>query len=528
MLPPWSTDTIYQIFPLSYCDSNGDGKGDLQGIIQKLDYIASLGVNTIWLNPIYLSSWIDAGYDILNHAEIDPIFGTMRDLDSLITQAHRRKLKVMLDFLPNHTSDQHQWFVDSSSSRTHPKRDWYTWHDPAPDGGPPNNWKAVFGGSAWTFDATTQQYYLHTFYAQQPDLNLSNPHVRQAIYSIIRFYLNRGVDCFRLDAASHFAKDAQLRDNPLRKDWQQVDDPYEQQQHLYDKNLKERYEFINELSHQLNEYPKSYIITESYLNLTQLTELHKKTNGHNHTACNFYLMESDLQPTSIAKWINSYLTICYKQSAVPTWILSNHDRTRLASRFGHRAARLLAMLQLTLPGIAFIYYGDELGMQETNIPESLRHDIYEFHNRDAQRTPMQWSADINAGFSKTKPWLPVHPNFPIVNVVTEDAQPESALNFYRELLKIRHLMGSNFSTRLQVTDHVIHYQREQHAVSLNLSNHEVTIDLSGTVVLSTYMDQKGGEAPTVLRPYEGIILLTTIPTQTQSPASGYTSPTDQT
>lgn len=505
MLPPWSTATIYQIFPLSYYDSNNDGKGDLQGVIQKLDYISSLGVNAIWLNPIYKSNWIDAGYDILNHTEIDPIFGSMKDLDELIRQAHKRNLKIMLDLLPNHTSDQHPWFIESASSKNSAKRNWYTWRDPSPDGGPPNNWKAVFGGSVWTFDAGTQQYYLHTFYPQQPDLNLQNPNVRNAIFSIVRFYLNRGVDCFRLDAASHFAKDNQFRDNPLRKDWQQITDPYEQQEHLYDKNLSKRYEFINELSHQLNEFPHSYMITESYLNLAQLTDLHKNTNTHNHTACNFHLVEAELDARKLTTWINSYLAMCNKQNAVPTWILSNHDRTRIASRYGHLAARMMAMLQLTLPGIAFIYYGDEIGMQEAKIPESYRHDLYEFHNRDAQRTPMQWSPEANAGFSKVKPWLPVHANYSIVNVENEEVHAESTLSYYRSVMQIRKELYNSSTIKLQHKQGILKYTNNSHHIMLNTSPNKVSIKPLKTIILSTYGDTKTGEVRSLLRPYEGII-----------------------
>ncbi|GIW59672.1 MAG: oligo-1,6-glucosidase [Patescibacteria group bacterium] len=507
----WRNAVIYEVWPRSFFDSNHDGSGDIAGLISKLAYFKELGIDVLWLGPVYQSSWVDAGYDVDDHTAIDPLFGNMQDLQRLIYLARQNHLKVMLDMVVNHTSIRHRWFQESSSSRNNSKADWYIWADGSRDS-PPNNWLSVFGGSAWEFVPQRQQYYLHTFYKEQPDLNWQNPHLRRAIYDLFRYYLRMGVEGLRIDAASHLAKDPLLCNNPLRSNAKRIHDPYEKQKHLYDKNLPERFKYINEMSQVLSEFPGTFMFTESYLGLRQLQQIHGQTSNSNHTAYNFNLIEIPFKPQIIYQSISTYLEIVAKHQAIPNWTLSNHDRQRLVSRVGPMRARLLAMLQMALPGIAFIYYGEEIGMSEVHIPAQLRYDRYAYHDRDAQRTPMQWSNQQYAGFSDAPPWLPVGDST-YQNFATQYESPSSIWHLYRTLINFKKATGwQMFETQLNATEHILEIDRKGHnehyRIILNFSTEVVKIlePLPQTKpVISTYLDRDNCDDQK-LRPFEGVIL----------------------
>ena len=507
----WRNAVIYEVWPRSFFDSNHDGNGDLPGLISKLEYFKELGVNVLWLGPVYKSSWVDAGYDVDDHVAIDPLFGNMQDLQQLIYLARRQHLKVMLDMVVNHTSNKHLWFQESRSSRDNSKADWYIWADGTPDS-PPNNWLSVFGGSAWEYVPQRQQYYLHTFYKEQPDLNWQNPHLRRAIYDLFRYYLRMGVEGLRIDAASHLAKDPLLHNNPLRANARRIHDPYEKQKHLYDKNLPERFKYIDEMSQVLSEFPGTFMFTESYLGLRQLQQIHGQTSNSNHTAYNFKLIEIPFDPRIIYHSISAYLELVAKHQAIPNWTFSNHDRQRLVSRVGPMRARLLAMLQLSLPGIAFVYYGEEIGMSEVRIPAQFRYDRYAYHDRDAQRTPMQWRNQQYAGFSDVQPWLPVGDST-YQNFATQYESPNSIWHLYRTLIKFKNATGwQMFETQLSATDQMLEIVRKGHdnyyRIILNFSAQVLKIPELPTkpkLIISTYLDRQNCEDQT-LRPFEGIIL----------------------
>lgn len=434
----WNNTIVYQIYPLSYQDSNNDGKGDIKGIIQRLDHIAELGIPAIWVGPLYKTLWADNGYDVIDHTAIDPVFGSMRDALDLIHQAHSRKIKILFDFIPNHTSDQHPWFIESKEGKRSLKRDWYVWKSASIDGTEPNNWIAVFGGSAWTFDSLSEQYYLHTFYQQQPDLNLSNPRVRKALYEIMKFWLDRGVDGFRVDAIAHIAKDLLFRNNPVNKSYDKKrDDPYDVQLHENDKFQPERFIYLNEMVQIISEYHDILLMSESYASVKRMEESMKHVDNLKHTPTNFELITLPWQAKSYLEHINQYLRTCIKYNGIPNWTLSNHDRQRVASRVGHDQARLLATLQFMLPGIACMYYGEEIGMTAPLIDEKKKKDRYGFIDRDAQRTPMQWDDTLHAGFSQATPWLPVNEKYSLCNVAQQRPDPESFFNLYKELIKLK-------------------------------------------------------------------------------------------
>src|SRR2546427_5361362 len=426
----WQTGVIYQIYPRSYLDSNGDGVGDLRGITSKLDYLRWLGVDAIWLSPIYPSPMADFGYDISNYTGVHSLFGTLQDLDTLLQQAHQCDLKFILDFVPNHTSDEHPWFQEARESRTSEKHDWYIWRDPAPDGGPPNNWTSLFGGSAWQFDEQTGQYYLHLFDVKQPDLNWRNPTVRQAMYDVLRFWLDRGVDGFRVDVLSRLLKDEQFRDNPMNPQWKPGDPPNTRQIGRYTGDLPGIHEIVREMRAILNHYGERVLIGEIYLPVARLMPYYGEHLDEAHLPFNF-------QFVTLPTWE------ALPQGAWPNWVLGNHDRPRIATRVGREQARTAQMLLLTLRGTPTYYYGDELGMQNVAIPPALMHDPPgkqdPQHSRDPQRTPMQWDTSPNAGFCppEVKPWLPVALDYQTHNVVVEQDDPRSFLTLVHTLLTLR-------------------------------------------------------------------------------------------
>ncbi len=438
----WQYGVIYQIYPRSFQDSNNDGIGDLPGILSRLDYLRWLGVDAIWLSPVYPSPMADFGYDVSDYCDIDPIFGDLQDFDRLLEQAHARNLKVILDFVPNHTSDQHPWFVESRSSRTSAKRDWYLWRDPAPDGGPPTNWLSSFGGSAWTLDEATGQYYHHHFLKQQPDLNWRNREVVDAMLSAMRFWLDRGVDGFRLDVIWLIIKDSEYRDNPANPEFTPNEPPHHRLLATYTTDRPEVLDIINRMRQLVDSYPERMLVGEIYLPVERLMTYYGAHGAGVHLPFNFQLITLPWHARTIAKVIDQYEALL-PQHGWPNWVLGNHDQPRLASRVGLDQARVAAMLLLTLRGTPTLYYGDELGMQNVKIPPDRIQDPFEKNvpgiglGRDPQRTPMLWNSTSHAGFSQHDPWLPLSENADQIHVAGQAAHEESLLNYYRHLLAFR-------------------------------------------------------------------------------------------
>ncbi|RMF04801.1 MAG: alpha-amylase, partial [Chloroflexi bacterium] len=442
----WQTGIIYQIYPRSFQDSNGDGVGDLPGITQRLDYIQDLGVDAIWLSPIYPSPMHDFGYDVADYCNIHPMFGTLADFDHLLAETHRRGLKLILDLVPNHTSDEHPWFVESRSSRNNPKRDWYIWKDPAPDGGPPNNWLSVFGGPAWTLDETTGQYYLHQFVKQQPELNYQNPAVLAAMLNNMRFWLDKGVDGFRVDVITMMAKDPQFRDEPPNPDWDGRG-LFNSLQHIYTQNLPEVHSIIRQMRAVLDEYDDRMMVGETFLPFPELMKYYGKNLDECHLPFNFHLIargefhQSTPWRADVIRQIVEEYEAALPPGGWPNWVLGNHDVPRVATRAGQAQARVAAMLLLTLRGTPTCYYGDELGMENVKIPPEFVQDppavnqpeIADLVGRDPVRTPMQWDDGPNAGFTAAgvQPWLPLAPDARTRNVAVQSAQPDSMLNLFR-------------------------------------------------------------------------------------------------
>ncbi len=438
----WQRGIIYQIYPRSFLDDNNDGIGDLKGITKKLDYVRWLGVDAIWLSPIFPSPMADFGYDITDYTSIDPMFGTLEEFDALLDAAHQRNLKVILDFVPNHTSDQHPWFKDSRSSRDNPKRDWYLWYDPAADGGVPNNWRSVFGGPAWTFDAHTEQYYYHAYLKEQPDLNWRNPAVQTVMLDVMRFWLDRGVDGFRIDALRQIIKDDQLRDNPLNPDYQSEKDPYHHFLPVYTTDRPEVMNRIAQMREVSDQYENRLLIGELYLPIERLVTYYGKENKGVHLPFNFHLILTEWKARKIAALIEAY-EAALPVDGWPNWVLGNHDQPRITNRVGDAQARVAAMLLLTLRGTPTLYYGDEIGMRNVKIPPEQVQDPFEKNvpgkglGRDPERTPMQWDVTKHAGFTTEKPWLPLAADFLTVNVATARADAQSILTLYRRLIGSR-------------------------------------------------------------------------------------------
>jgi alpha-glucosidase len=436
----WRDGVIYQIYPRSFADSNGDGLGDLPGIISRLDYLADLGIDAIWLSPIYPSPDKDFGYDVSDYCNIDPRYGTLADFDHLVVEAHARGLHLIMDMVLNHTSDQHEWFQESRSSRNNPKRDWYIWRDQ------PNNWQASFGGKAWEYDQRTGQYYLHLFTKEQPDVNWRNPAVRQAQLEAFRFWMERGVDGFRLDVFNAYFKHSDLPDNPPKFGLRGFD----RQKHIYDIDQPEMLPLLNELRTLLDSYPERYSVGETYLATPQKTVTYCGPDKL-HGGFSFDFTSNELSFPWNPGWIKDQIEQREKTfntaGVWPTTVMTNHDLPRAASRYakGERdaQARIAMALLLTLRGTPFMYYGEEIGMRDITLGRSEILDppgqkywpIYK--GRDGCRSPMQWNNGVNAGFSAAKPWLPVHPDYLQRNVASQAADPDSLFQFTKKLLSLR-------------------------------------------------------------------------------------------
>jgi alpha-glucosidase len=437
----WRDGCIYQIYPRSFADSNGDGTGDLNGITARLDYLSGLGVDAIWLSPINPSPDVDFGYDVSDYNGIDPRYGTLEDFDRLVAAAHQRGIRVVLDLVLNHTSDQHAWFVQSRKSRDNPYRDWYLWADPAARGGPPNNWESVFGGKGWELDPATGQYYFHMFYKQQPDLNWRNPAVRQAMLDVFRFWLERGVDGFRLDVFNVYFKDAQLRSNPPRLGLRGFD----RQQHVYDVDQPEMESLLAEIRALVDTYPERYLVGETFESTPALAARYCKP-GLLHATFNFKFLKCRWNASAFLRSIQEWET-ALDPGAWPTWVLNNHDVPRAGTRYGQgendERLKVAAALLLTQRGTPFLYAGEEIGMRDIPIrrgqildPIGKRYWPF-FIGRDGCRSPMQWDSGPQAGFTTGRPWLPLHQNAGARNVAAMEEEPESLLNFYKRLLRLR-------------------------------------------------------------------------------------------
>jgi alpha-glucosidase len=438
----WQTGAIYQIYPRSFMDSNGDGVGDLPGISARLDYLQWLGIDAVWLSPIYPSPMADFGYDVADYTGVEPLFGTMADFDHLLAEVHRRGMKLVLDLVPNHTSDMHPWFLESRSSRDNPKRDWYIWRDPAPGGGPPNNWLSVFGGSAWEWDEPTGQYYLHSFAVEQADLNWRNPQVEAAVFDAIRFWLEKGVDGFRVDVIYYMIKDERFRDNPTNPDYEPGQDPSGAQLHLYSYNRPEVHDLVRRLRKVFDKYDHRVMIGEIYLPPSELMLYYGENNDEAHLPFNFQLILLPWDPGVIRAAVSSY-EAGLPANGWPNWVLGNHDNHRIATRIGREQARVANMLLLTVRGTPTCYYGDELAMVDVEVPPEMVRDPQELGKpglglgRDPERTPMQWDSSPNAGFTTGNPWLPVALDYANYNVTAERDDPASMLTLVRQLLALR-------------------------------------------------------------------------------------------
>ncbi|NWG54262.1 MAG: DUF3459 domain-containing protein [Hydrogenophilaceae bacterium] len=432
---------IYQIYPRSFADSSGDGVGDLKGVTEKLSYVADLGVDAIWLSPFFTSPMKDYGYDVSDYRGVDPLFGTLGDFDALLQRAHDLKLKVIIDQVYSHTSDEHAWFKESRASRDNPKADWYVWADAKPDGTPPNNWQAMFGGCAWEWDSRRRQYYLHNFLAEQPDLNVRNPAVQEALLDVARFWLGRGVDGFRLDVVNFYIHDAQLRDNPALPFKNVPARPHQFQRHLYDRSQPETLAFVEKLRTLTDSYG-GFLVGEIE-DEAPLKRQIEYTSGENrlHTAYSFFLLrQRRAAPDIFVEAMESFANA----DAWPSWALSNHDVPRFPTRLcgdDEDRARCVIAILLCLRGEIFLYQGDELGLPDAHVPfEKLKDpEAIRFWpagiGRDGARTPMPWTKD--GGFSTAEPWLPLDPRHLARNAADQRADPGSMLAFVRSLIALR-------------------------------------------------------------------------------------------
>jgi alpha-glucosidase len=523
----WKHGVVYQIYPRSFMDASGDGVGDLEGIRQRLGHLAWLGVDAIWLSPCFPSPNKDFGYDVSDYCAVDPLFGSIADLDRLIREAHGNGIRVILDWVPNHTSDEHAWFRESRSSRESPKRDWYVWRDAAPGGGPPNNWHAVFGGSAWEWDEATGQFYLHSFLKEQPDLDWRNPEVEAAMHDVLRFWLDRGVDGFRIDVIHRIAKDPELRDNPLHENGLPG---FLGQVHAHDENHADVHDFLSRLRGVLDAYPERMAVGEVALSHPDPAEV-ARYYGHGdqlHLAFNFSFMHQRWAAPLLRQEIERFCALL-SERGWPCWVLSNHDFPRHATRHDHPTlgearARVAAALLLTLRGTPFLYYGEEIGMRNVPIPEDRLRDplawtIHPKLSRDPERTPMQWSDGPNGGFTTGEPWLPLADDFALRNVEKQHWDPGSILHLYRDLISLRRVspaLERGTMHWLPGPEDVLAYER-RHAdaralVALNLGDEPARVPLPEAHVRGGLHTREGSPLPRTsgeleLGPCEGIVLL---------------------
>ena len=514
--PWWEGGVIYQIYPRSFQDTNGDGVGDLAGIEARLDHVAALGVDAIWLSPFYPSPMADFGYDVADYRDVDPLFGDLAAFDRLIAECHARGLKLLVDFVPNHTSTRHPWFEESRASRTSGRRDWYFWRDPAPGGGPPNNWISDMGGPAWERDEASGQYYLHTFLKEQADLDWRNPAVRAAMFDVLRFWLDRGVDGFRIDVLWHIVKAAGLPDNPLNPDWRPGMAEKLKLIQANSTDQPEAHRFTTEMRALADGYGERLLVGEIALPLNRLMRWYGTADRPEvQLPANFELIENAWDRDVLAALIARY-DAAVPDHGWPNWVIGSHDAPRIAGRLGEAQARVAAMLLLTLRGTATLYQGDEIGIGLVDIPPDRIRDPQDLRQpgegrgRDASRTPMAWDDGPHAGFSTVEPWLPLHDDWRTRNVAAQAGDAGSMLSLTRALLTLRRGSAAlrTGSWRLLDSDRdVLAYERvadgERIAIALNLSGEPRRCDLSGELLLSTHGDRAAGG---VLRGDEGLVI----------------------
>ncbi len=528
----WQHAVIYQVYPRSFQDTNNDGIGDLNGVLQRLDYLSeTLGVDAIWLSPFYPSPDADFGYDITDFKAVDPRLGTLETFDALLSEIHARRMKLIVDLIITYTSDQHPWFIESRRSRQSAKRDWYMWASPKQSGAPPNNWQSAFGGSGWELDATTGQCYYHSFTKHQPDLNWRNPEVREAMLDVARFWLARGVDGFRIDAAHWILKDPDLRDNPPntapRSPVARALGEYDSQLHLYDKGHSDCHEVFRAYRQLIDSYSTAeqprFAVGEIHIfDWQEWVKFYGERLDELHMPYNFGLVGATWQP-EVVRGVVEGMERVLPAGAWGNYVLGNHDEPRLASRLGAEQARLATLLLLTLRGTPTLYYGDEIGMLNGEFtPDQIR-DPWGKNNpllgRDPARTPMQWDASPNGGFCAegVTAWLPTNPDYPTRNVEAQLADPRSMLNFTRHLLRLRQssrtLQQGAYRTLEGAPQGCYAYYRttdgERLVVALNFNGREqvLTLPSGGRVLISTHMDRGGRtERELRLRAHEGCLI----------------------
>jgi alpha-glucosidase len=534
---------VYQVYPRSFADANSDGVGDLPGITKRLDYLSWLGVDAVWISPFYRSPMRDFGYDVSDFRDVDPTFGTLEDFDRLLEEAHGRGIRVVVDFVPNHTSDEHPWFAESRSSRDNPKRGWYVWRDPRPDGSAPNNWVSYWGGSAWEWDEGTGQYYLHSFMPEMPDLNWRNPEVEEAMLDVARFWLEWGVDGFRVDSAQQILKDPFFRDNPVNPDAgasaYKYLGSYDLQLHLHDKGHEDLHGVYRRFRVLLDGYARRDgrgRLAIGEIHVFDRPEWKRHWAGYYgadldefHMPFNLTLVGKQWNAAAFRRAIEEMEALT-PEGAWPNWVLGNHDESRIASRVGREQARAAMLLLLTLRGTPTLYYGDEIGMEDVPVPPGRVRDPFENASpgqglgRDPERSPMQWSAGTNAGFCPegVEPWLPVAGDYREVNVEEQAEDPRSMLSLTRRLLALRQelpaLHAGGYEPLLDgVPEDCLAYLRRHVEggdcfVALNFSGEarELRLQdgLKGRVLLSTFLDREGGtnRGALRLRANEGVVV----------------------
>jgi alpha-glucosidase len=512
---------VYQIYPRSFMDSNGDGVGDLEGIRRRLDHLAWLGVDALWISPCFPSPMADFGYDVSDYCDIDPLFGTLADFDRLLADAHARGLRVMLDLVPNHSSSAHPWFQESRASRNSAKRDWYVWRD-GREGGPPNNWLAAFGGPAWSFDAGTGQYYLHSFLPEQPDLNWRNPAVVRALHDVVRFWFERGVDGFRIDVIQRIAKDPKLRDNPVLDPAQ----GFGGQRHLHDENHPDVHRFLRGLRRLANRFPERAYVGEVYLMDPAEVARYYGKGDELHLAFNFSFLRAPWSAAAFQRENDRFQRLVGRRGW-PDQVLSNHDAPRHASRYDHPTlgearARLAALMLLTLRGTPFLYQGEEIGMRNVAVPQERLQDplarrLHPKLSRDPSRTPLPWEPGPGAGFTSGEPWLPIGDAAAERNVAAQRRDPASLLSLYRALLALRRrtpaLQHGDYRARRAPGD-VFAFERkagpQRAVVALNFGEAPATLSLGRGRVVDGAHTRFGTSLPERLGPLtlgacEGIV-----------------------
>jgi alpha-glucosidase len=517
----WQRAVIYEIAPVSFQDSSGDGRGDLGGLLQRLDYLEWLGIDTVWLTPVQPSPFRDFGYDISDYCAIDPSLGTMEQFDRLVAAMHGRSMRLILDFVPNHTALEHPWFRDSRCSRSNARRDWYIWADPRDDGGPPNNWLSRFGGSAWTWDERTGQYYYHSFLQEQPDLNWRNPAVREAMADVMRFWLRRGVDGFRVDASAVLIEDDLLRDDPPDPEADHTVPPPQRLRRIFTDDRPESMQCLEELRAVVDEFDNRVLAGEVQGKLDRIGHFYEGERPRFHLPLNFALLDTRWDALSLQAEIDAYLK-AIPGDAWPCWVIGGHDKQRIASKIGQAGARLMAMLVLTLRGTPFLFAGDELGMEQAPVQPDRIDDPFEKlvpgHelNRDPERAPIRWDESPHGGFSISEPWLPQDDEDRNVARLKRDRR--SILHLWRHLIAVRKgevALAEGDYHPMRAYNDVYAFRRirgkDSVLVLLNLAPdpRRWVKGEPGRILLSTHLDHENDAAvdgPVVLRGNEGLIV----------------------